>query len=577
MPNDKNLQRLAKLLEAFDSGAVQHDELIKAIEAVVAIINQEKERLSGLISETDTNTKQEIKNLTEGVIEANKAIEKMIADSNSLSQKELSQVRELVATEVSRLEESMPEMPDDFDASDIFEMLGNQSASLEALSALMLGENIRNALEAIPEEGEKLKIEAIGFLREELNSLKKVVKEGSQNTTAIIARSLSQLSDVVVDGATNGQVLAYNSTTKLWTPVDQTGGGGGGTGDMTKAVYDPNTVEGDAFAMDNMVEGADTKILTASERTKLSNTSGTNTGDQDLTPYALHAGDTYTGTHDFGGATDLELPNGTAPTVDTDGQVAIDTDITDMSHGLLKYYAGEEVVTVSMPVAQLSALNNGWLPAYNATADEFQMTAPASGSGDTYNVSVNTLTIDSTAGTGDTWGVLAGAVNGVNTTYTVSTGVYKSGTLKVFKNNLLLIQGTGEDWVETTPASGIFDFNTAPLSGDVITVEYSDQDTTANSLIVEKDTTTVSTNYTALITDRNINVNAASGDITITLPALEDIDSIGITIKKIDTSGNVVTIATPNSETIDGDSTDSVDEPLRAKTVYSDGTNYFNK
>jgi len=45
--------------------------------------------------------------------------------------------------------------------------------------------------------------------------------------------------------------------------------GGGGSGDMTKAVYDPTLVEGDAFAMDNMVEGVNTKILTSTERTKL--------------------------------------------------------------------------------------------------------------------------------------------------------------------------------------------------------------------------------------------------------------------------------------------------------------------
>lgn len=57
--------------------------------------------------------------------------------------------------------------------------------------------------------------------------------------------------------------------------------------DMTKAVYDPTTVAGDAFDMDNMVEGTTNKILTAAERTILGNTSGTNTWDQDLTPYML--------------------------------------------------------------------------------------------------------------------------------------------------------------------------------------------------------------------------------------------------------------------------------------------------
>jgi len=39
-----------------------------------------------------------------------------------------------------------------------------------------------------------------------------------------------------------------------------------GGGDMLAATYDPTSVEGDAFDMDNMAEGADTKILTAAER-----------------------------------------------------------------------------------------------------------------------------------------------------------------------------------------------------------------------------------------------------------------------------------------------------------------------
>ena len=52
-----------------------------------------------------------------------------------------------------------------------------------------------------------------------------------------------------------------------------------GTGDMTIAVYDPTAVSGDAFDMDNMVEGTNL-ILTTAERTILGNTSNTNTGDE---------------------------------------------------------------------------------------------------------------------------------------------------------------------------------------------------------------------------------------------------------------------------------------------------------
>jgi hypothetical protein len=41
---------------------------------------------------------------------------------------------------------------------------------------------------------------------------------------------------------------------------------GTASGDMTKAVYDPTTIEGDAFSMDNMVETSTKKVLTDTER-----------------------------------------------------------------------------------------------------------------------------------------------------------------------------------------------------------------------------------------------------------------------------------------------------------------------
>lgn len=44
---------------------------------------------------------------------------------------------------------------------------------------------------------------------------------------------------------------------------------GSGSGDMLASTYDPNTVAGDAFLMDNMTEGTNSKILTSSERTAI--------------------------------------------------------------------------------------------------------------------------------------------------------------------------------------------------------------------------------------------------------------------------------------------------------------------
>jgi len=84
----------------------------------------------------------------------------------------------------------------------------------------------------------------------------------------------------------------------------------------------------------------------------------------------------------------------------------------------------------------------------------------------------NSFQVDCSGGTSDTYGALSGLVNSSNTTYTVSLGSYVSGSLRVYLNGQLQTQGTSEDWDETTPASGTFDFNTAPTTGDIIIAVY---------------------------------------------------------------------------------------------------------
>ena len=82
------------------------------------------------------------------------------------------------------------------------------------------------------------------------------------------------------------------------------------------------------------------------------------------------------------------------------------------------------------------------------------------------------LSHDQSGGAGDTYGALVGDIDGVNTTFTVSKGQYISGSLQVFLNGQLLIQGSSEGWVETTPGSGIFDLNDAPVAGDELSTSY---------------------------------------------------------------------------------------------------------
>lgn len=55
-----------------------------------------------------------------------------------------------------------------------------------------------------------------------------------------------------------------------WRLMAAKGTDGSGAGDMQRSTYDPRNVQADALHMDNMTEGANTKIMTAAERGKLS-------------------------------------------------------------------------------------------------------------------------------------------------------------------------------------------------------------------------------------------------------------------------------------------------------------------
>jgi len=91
---------------------------------------------------------------------------------------------------------------------------------------------------------------------------------GSDIADFAAASHTHSLADLTQDGATDGQAIVWNTGSGAWIADTVVGGG---AGDMLAATYDPTNVTGDAFDMDNMVEGATTKILTDVERTKLGN------------------------------------------------------------------------------------------------------------------------------------------------------------------------------------------------------------------------------------------------------------------------------------------------------------------
>lgn len=69
-------------------------------------------------------------------------------------------------------------------------------------------------------------------------------------------------------------------------------------------------------------------------------------------------------------------------------------------------------------------------------------------------------------------------------------------------------------------------------------------------------------------------VDASSASVTMNLPAPNDELNIA-TIKKTDATGNAVSVATPGSGTIDGNSSLSITSQYTAREIVDDGTDYF--
>lgn len=113
----------------------------------------------------------------------------------------------------------------------------------------------------------------------------------------------------------------------------------------------------------------------------------------------------------------------------------------------------------------------------NVTVNKYgQITAASNGSGGGTTININTQRIDQTPA-GGTYGTLLGTVNGTNTIFTVSNGAYVSGTLEVNLTGSPQAQGSGNDWVETSPASGTFTFAVAPPTGSIVQAVYITQST----------------------------------------------------------------------------------------------------
>lgn len=85
---------------------------------------------------------------------------------------------------------------------------------------------------------------------------------------------------------------------------------------------------------------------------------------------------------------------------------------------------------------------------------------------------------------------------------------------------------------------------------------------------------TKTASYTLTADETIVLANAASAAITVTLPTAVGIGGRIFSVKKTDTSSNLVTLATTSSQTIDGETTAEISSAYTSLAVVSDGANW---
>ncbi len=88
-------------------------------------------------------------------------------------------------------------------------------------------------------------------------------------------------------------------------------------------------------------------------------------------------------------------------------------------------------------------------------------------------------------------------------------------------------------------------------------------------------TSTKTSSYTITGTDVVIFANATSGTVTITLPTASANTGYRFYVKRIDNSGNACSIARSGSDTIDGQTSISLDLQYTSLTLVSDGSAWY--
>lgn len=173
--------------------AVTQEEMVDTVKAILDTVKAMEGRINQSVVKTKDNSDVSVNALRSEIRALETRLSRALDETRTSSGQTLAQSIAQLREEMSQVQAQIPELPD---YSDRFSEI---ESKIPQLPPEKLGEDYRNALEALP-EGDKLAIDAIEGLREELN------KRGKSTATGggIVGRDIFKDYDLspYLDGVT---------------------------------------------------------------------------------------------------------------------------------------------------------------------------------------------------------------------------------------------------------------------------------------------------------------------------------------------------------------------------------------
>lgn len=177
---------LGRLLQT----AVRNEDLEPLVREITATLRAIDARITKTVQENKGASDAEITSLRTLIGQVKEELSGLVQKEKEQQNGTLSTSIETLRKEITEVKGNIPALPD---YTDLF---GGIDEKLSKLEQLTLGENVRNALEVLP-EGEKLAIDAIEGLREILEELRKFRSTASStNGGGIVGRDIIKSYDL---------------------------------------------------------------------------------------------------------------------------------------------------------------------------------------------------------------------------------------------------------------------------------------------------------------------------------------------------------------------------------------------